>query len=100
MWVGGKVTDAVIEGFNHNKSVMIISDKSSEIAGRIMNDLHRGVTYLEGQGAYSGQPKLVISCVVSHYEIPKLNEIVHSIDNKAFIYITETIEVNGKGFTW
>jgi uncharacterized membrane-anchored protein YitT (DUF2179 family) len=83
MWVGGKVTDTVIEGFNHNKSVMIISDRSSEIAGRILNDLHRGVTYLEGQGAYSGQPKRVISCVVSHYEIPRLNEIVHSIDKKA-----------------
>lgn len=100
MWVGGKITDAVIEGFNHNKSVMIISDRSSEIAVRLLHDLHRGVTYLEGQGAYSGQPKRVISCVVSHYEIPRLNEIVHSIDHKAFIYVTETVEVKGRGFTW
>lgn len=100
MWVGGKVIDAVIEGFNHNKSVMIISDKSSEIADQIMIEMRRGVTYLEGLGAYSGQPKLVISCVVSHYEIPKLNEIVHSIDKKAFIYVTETVEVKGRGFTW
>jgi len=100
MWVGGKVTDTVIEGFNHNKSVMIISDRSAEIADRIMNDMRRGVTYLEGQGAYSGQPKHVISCVVSHYEIPRVNEIVHSIDKKAFIYVTETVEVKGRGFTW
>lgn len=100
MWVGGKVTDAVIEGFNHNKSVMVISDRSPEIADRIMNEMRRGVTYLEGQGAYSGQPKLVISCVVSHYEIPRINEIVHSIDKKAFIYVTETVEVKGRGFTW
>ena len=100
MWVGGKVIDAVIEGFNHNKSVMIISDKSPEIADRIMHEMRRGVTYLEGQGAYSGQPKLVISCVVSHYEIPRVKEIVHAIDKKAFIYITETVEVKGRGFTW
>lgn len=100
MWIGGKVIDTVIEGFNHNKSVMIISDRSAEIADRIIYDMHRGVTYLEGQGAYSGQPKHVISCVVSHYEIPRLNEIVHSIDKKAFIYVTETVEVKGRGFTW
>lgn len=100
MWIGGKVIDTVIEGFNHNKSVMIISDRSTEIADRIMHDLRRGVTYLEGQGAYSGQSKHVISCVVSHYEIPKLNDIVHSIDKKAFIYVTETVEVKGRGFTW
>ena len=74
MWVGGKVLDTVIDGFNRHKSVMIVSDKSSEIAERIMRELNRGVTYLEGQGAFSGNAKLVINCVVSHYEIAKLNE--------------------------
>ncbi|MDD3853616.1 MAG: YitT family protein [Syntrophomonadaceae bacterium] len=100
MWVGGKVTDTVLQGFNHNKSVMIISDKSPEIASRIMNEMRRGVTYLEGQGAYSGQSKLVISCVISNYEIPRINEIVNSIDKKAFIFVTGTVEVTGRGFTW
>ncbi|HPZ44374.1 MAG TPA: YitT family protein [Bacillota bacterium] len=100
MWVGGRVADNVIEGFNRHKSVMIISDRSQEIAERIMRELKRGVTYLEGQGAYSGQAKLVINCVVSHYEIAKLNEIVQSTDKKAFIFVTETVEVTGKGFTW
>lgn len=100
MWVGGRVADTVIEGFNRHKSVMIISDRSPEIAERIMRELKRGVTYLEGQGAFSGNAKLVINCVVSHYEIAKLNEIVQSTDKKAFIFVTETVEVTGKGFTW
>ncbi len=99
MWVGARVTDSVIEGFNRNKSVTIISDRSSEIAERIMKEVDRGVTYLEGHGAYTGEPKRLINCVVGHYEIAKLKEIVIDVDRDAFIFITETVEVMGKGFT-
>lgn len=99
MWVGARITDSVIEGFNRNKSVTIISDRSSEIAVRIMKEVDRGVTYLEGHGAYTGEPKRLINCVVNHYEIAKLKEIVLEVDRDAFIFITETVEVMGKGFT-
>lgn len=99
MWVGGKMTDTVIEGLNKNKSVMIISEKNEEIAQRIMKDVHRGVTFLEGQGAFSGGNKKVINCVVSHFEIAKVKEVVFETDSKAFIFFTETAEVVGKGFT-
>ena len=99
MWVGSRVTDSVIEGFNRNKTVTIISDKSQEIADRIMKEIDRGVTYIEGHGAYTGESKRLINCVVSHYEIAKLKDIVLEVDRHAFIFITETVEVMGKGFT-
>lgn len=99
MWVNGKVTDSVINGFNTNKSVVIISDYSSQIAERIMTELNRGVTFLKGQGAYSGDDRHVINCVASHYEIAKIKEIVYETDPKAFMFITEIVEVLGKGFT-
>lgn len=99
MWVGGKAIDTVIDGLNRNKSVMIISEQSVEIAGRIMNEVSRGVTFLEGQGAYSGDPKKVINCVVNHYEIPKVKEIVLDVDPQAFMFVRETVEVSGQGFT-
>jgi len=99
MWVGARITDSVIEGFNRNKSVTIISDRSEEIAERIMREIDRGVTYTEGQGAYTGESKRLINCVVSHYEIAKLKEIVLEVDKNAFIFFTETVEVMGKGFT-
>jgi uncharacterized membrane-anchored protein YitT (DUF2179 family) len=60
MWVGGRVVDAVIKGPNTNKSVMIISDQSERIAERILHELNRGVTFLQGEGAFSGQQKMVI----------------------------------------
>lgn len=99
MWVASRVTDSVIEGFNRNKSVTIISDKSQEIAEQIMKKMNRGVTFLEGHGAYTGESKRLINCVVGHYEIPKLKEIVLENDRNAFIFYTETVEVMGKGFT-
>ncbi|OQA07322.1 MAG: hypothetical protein BWY65_01925 [Firmicutes bacterium ADurb.Bin373] len=99
MWVTARVTDSVIEGFNRNKSVTIISSRSSEIARRIMKETDRGVTYLEGYGAYTGEGKKLINCIVSHYQIAKLKEIVLEVDSDAFIFITETVEVMGKGFT-
>lgn len=100
MWVGSKVTDSVVNGLNQNKYVTIISDKNMEIAERIMKEMHRGVTYLEGQGAFSGQSKMVINCVVNHFEIVKVKEIVTEIDKKAFVFVTETVEVMGRGFTF
>jgi uncharacterized membrane-anchored protein YitT (DUF2179 family) len=99
LWVGGKATDRVVEGLNNDKSVTIISEKSEQIAARIMNEISRGVTFLEGYGAYSGDPKRVINCVVSHYEIPKVKGIVTETDSEAFMFITEIVEVSGKGFT-
>ncbi len=99
MWVTAKVTDSVIEGFNRNKSVTIISSRSSEIAGRIMKEIDRGVTYLNGYGAYTGEEKKLIYCIVSHYQIAKLKEIVLEVDRDAFIFIAETVEVMGKGFS-
>ncbi|HUW65976.1 MAG TPA: YitT family protein [Spirochaetia bacterium] len=100
MWVGSKVTDSVVNGFNKNKYVTIISERNAEIADRIMNEMHRGVTYLEGQGAFSGNSKMVINCVVNHFEIAKIKEIVGEIDKKAFVFVTETVEVMGRGFTF
>jgi uncharacterized membrane-anchored protein YitT (DUF2179 family) len=99
MWIGARITDSVIEGLNRNKSVTIISDHSGEIADRIMKEIDRGVTFMEGQGAYTGEAKRLINCIVGHYEIAKLKEIVLEVDKNAFIFITETVEVMGKGFT-
>jgi uncharacterized membrane-anchored protein YitT (DUF2179 family) len=99
MWVCGQVTNKVIDGFNNHKSVTIISDANEEIAVRIINEMVRGVTFLEGQGAYSGCARKVLNCVVNHYQIPLLKEIVFEIDPKAFMFITETVEVAGRGFT-
>jgi uncharacterized membrane-anchored protein YitT (DUF2179 family) len=99
MAVGGYITNMVVDGLNKNKSVMIISDESELLAQKILEELHRGVTFIHGEGGFSGEGKQIINCVVNHYEIPKLKEIIYKIDPESFVYISEAIEVRGKGFT-
>lgn len=99
MWVSGKIVDVVIDGVNRDKSVTIISDNNPLIAEQIMKELHRGVTYLNGEGAFSGNRKIVINCVLNHFEIAKIKRIVLKVDPNAFMYVTEIKEVLGRGFT-
>lgn len=83
---------------NNQKSVMLISNKSEEIAKCIMKDLIRGVTLIEAKGAYTHEKKQIIYCIVSSNEIPKIKEIALEHDKKAFISVNDVNEVKGRGF--
>ncbi|MCX7710243.1 MAG: YitT family protein [Clostridia bacterium] len=98
LFVSSKVIDAILEGVNFAKAVFIISDHSDEIASRILVDLDRGVTALNGTGMYTGDDKKVLLCVLHRGQIPKLKEIVRSVDEKSFIILTDIREVLGEGF--
>lgn len=98
MWVSGWVVDQVLKGLSSYKSVTIISDENEEIAELIMVQLHRGVTLLDGHGGYTKESKMVISCVVNNYEIPRLKAIILDLDPHAFMFISDTAEVSGRGF--
>lgn len=99
MYISSTVLDKVQQGFDIRKSVMIITDKEKQVAESIINRLVRGVTYLEGEGAYTGDKKKVIYCIVSLNQLAKLKQIVREIDEKAFITVSDTAEVMGSGFT-
>lgn len=98
MYITTFVLDKVIKGFNQTKSVLIITDKEEEISKRILKDLNRGVTYLYGEGAYTEERKKIIYCIIPLSQLPELKSIVKSIDNKAFVSISDAYEVHGKGF--
>ena len=97
-FTAAKVTDAVLTGFNQRKTTMIVSDKSSEIAEAIMTKLHRGVTLLDGCGAYSGNSKQVAFSVISLTELARLKELVFGIDPQAFFVVNDTLEVWGSSW--
>lgn len=98
MYIGYQVLDKVQVGFNVRKNVFIISDKEEELAHAIIERLHRGVTYLEGMGAFTKEEKKVLYCIVTSHEIAKLKVIVDEIDPRAFLTINDVVEVKGKGF--
>jgi uncharacterized membrane-anchored protein YitT (DUF2179 family) len=83
---------------NYQKSVMVISKESELIAKDIMNILHRGVTFLDAEGAYTKERKKIIYCIVASNEIPKIKEISLKYDKKSFISVNDVTEVKGRGF--
>ena len=82
--------DIIVYGSYEGKMLLIFSDKSEEIAQKIMT-AGKGVTFLSGKGAYSGDEKQVICCAVRKNDYVK-------VDESAFMIITSAKEVLGKGF--
>ena len=99
MYVGANVTDKVVQGFNHRKSITIISNNGNKIATAIISEVGRGVTLLHGEGAFTRQNKEIVFVVVSLTEIAKIKLIVEEVDPCAFMIIQDAAEVMGGGFT-
>ncbi|WP_172257585.1 YitT family protein [Saccharibacillus deserti] len=97
-YIAYKMIDVTIEGMNESKSVWIISDQIDEIGNAILDRLGRGVTYLAGEGGFTGDPKKVIFCVITRLEEAKLKEIVNQFDDKAFLAIGNIHDVKGGRF--
>jgi uncharacterized membrane-anchored protein YitT (DUF2179 family) len=98
MYAGYQILDKVQIGINVQKNVIIVSEKSKELSHAIIERLHRGVTFLKGQGGYTQEDRDIIYCTLTSREIAKLKEIVNDVDPKAFFTITDVVEVKGKGF--
>lgn len=97
-FVAYKTIDITITGLDESKSVWIISDNARQIGETIMHRLGRGVTYLNGEGAYSGDDKKVIFCVINRLEEAKLKDIVTENDENAFLAVADIAEVRGGRF--
>lgn len=93
-----KMIDVVLKGLDESYAVMIVSDEYEEIADALMHRLGRGVTYLHGQGAYTGDDKQVLYCVVTRLEVVKLKEITLEKDEAAFVTINPVHDIVGGRF--
>ncbi|PPA68503.1 YitT family protein [Jeotgalibacillus proteolyticus] len=97
-FIAFKTIDIVIQGIDESKSAWIISDHYDTIGEAIIDRLGRGVTYLNGEGAYTGDGKKVIFCVITRVEEAKLKGIVQDIDPSAFLAVGSIAEVRGGRF--
>lgn len=97
-FIAYKTIDIVIQGLDESKSVYIISDFVDEVGEAIIDRLGRGVTYLHGEGAYTGDKKKIIFTVITRLEEAKLKTIVEDIDPLAFVAIGNIAEVRGGRF--
>lgn len=90
--------DMVINGVRQSVQFFIFSKEYEQIATRINNEVHRGVTILDGMGWYSKQPVKVITVIARKNESIRIFRIVKDIDPNAFISQSSAIGVYGEGF--
>lgn len=98
LYVSGLVVDTVIEGGSTVRTALIVTSRGDAVAKSILDEMERGVTILEGTGAYTGAARPVLYCVVTRSEIPVLKRIVHDADPQAFMVIGAAYEALGEGF--
>ena len=94
-FITSRVLDIVENGINDEKAAMIITTDASEVAEEVYKRLGRTVTIMEGEGLVSGK-KVVLYCVLTRFEIFELKDIIHNLDQSAFVTITDVSEIIGE----
>ena len=98
IFVESKIIDIIIDGVKDHKTILIISNKSSEIKKFILEDISRGGTFIKGTGMYEGTDKNIIYTIVKRKEFVTLKNEIAKIDPYAFINVIESSEILGQGF--
>lgn len=98
VFVASFVLDMVLYGRDGAKLIYIISDHAEKITARLLEELDIGVTYINGQGAYSGKEKKVIMCVMRKQLAPRAEAIIKEEDPEAFMIVTSATEIFGEGY--
>jgi len=93
LYVNSRVLNLVVTGLSQRKAVFIVSPRWKEISDEIMNGLHRGVTFLYGKGGYTGSETCILYVVVAFRNIGPLKNVIRRIDPRAFVVVTDTLEV-------
>ena len=76
--------------------MLVISDHAQLMADKILHRLNRGATFLEGEGAQTGQSKRVIFSIVAMTELARMKDLIFETDPQAFVVINDTQEVLGR----
>lgn len=98
MYMYSTVVDKAIQGFDREKVLFVITQDSEDIEEAIFKKLGRGVTYLYGEGAYTGNKKKVIYSIMNSRQVEEAKRFISDIDSSAVMSIMDTSEVRGKGF--
>lgn len=97
-YVSGLAAEMILEGSSIFRTAMIVTANPEAVTRSIMVDLERGVTLLEGKGAYTGETRQILYCVINRAEVSRIKDIVHQADPKAFMVIGTAHEALGEGF--
>ncbi|MFW5636298.1 MAG: YitT family protein, partial [Thermodesulfobacteriota bacterium] len=96
MYVSSQMIEIILTGLSQRKVVLVISQNWKEISDQILHRINRGVTLLHGQGGYSGKEEKILYTVITMRELPRVKDLIRSIDPNAFVVIYNTMEVMGQ----
>lgn len=96
VYVASYILNLVVTGLSQRKAVFIISSQWEEISKKILYEIDRGLTIIKGQGGYTGQEEQIVYTVLTFREYAQLKGIIKKIDPKAFMVVTETLDVMGQ----
>lgn len=88
-----KTIDFIVEGFDREKAALIITEKPDEICTALSDEFKSGMTTIKASGGYSKAEKTIVYFIANRFQISKLKDIVHSIDEGAYISISEVADV-------
>lgn len=92
-FVGSKTVDFVVEGIDRSKCAMIVTTKAEEITAALTNAFSSSGTIVEAKGGYSKEDKQIVYFIINHFQINKLKTLVHEIDSKAFISVSDISDI-------
>jgi len=100
IFVSTSLIDSILYGTDAGtgKMFLVMSPKVREMGGRIMDEVSRGVTYLDSQGGYSEEPGQTLLCVVRRFEVFQVQSIIKEVDRHAFVVVGDAGEITGEGF--
>ena len=88
-----KTVDFIVDGIDREKCAMIITTLPDEVCEELMYTFETGATKIDVVGGYSNQPKTMVYFIVNRFQIVKLKELVHEVDPKAYITISEVADI-------
>lgn len=92
------LVDTVIESLNRKKSFTVVTHAPEPVCRFINESLCRGATVWQGQGAYTGKEQYIILTALSRHQAVALRNYLRQNDPNAFMLITNSSEIFGKGF--
>lgn len=98
IFVSTRVIDSLIYGTGNGKMLMIVTKKPDEVSKAIVSSSRRGVSVLPAKGAYTGEDKGILICVVRKAEVSGIIKTVKATDSNTFIIVSEANEILGEGF--
>jgi len=97
LYTQGKITDAIMVGFNQRKTLMVVSDHVQTIAQKMVEN-GRTATFFKGVGAYSGSERKVLYTVANFIELAQMKDYIFKVDPDAFVVVYDTLEILGKRY--